>query len=103
MTKAGMTNADMTNGRKWAVVAVTCLAMMLLAIDLTVLHRASPALTVDLNPSAVQLLWIADAYTFALAGLLITMGNLGDRIGRKRLLLIGTAILAMASVPGADA
>ncbi|MGO1055493.1 MFS transporter [Crossiella sp. CA198] len=88
----------MTKARKWAVLAVTCLAMMLLAIDLTVLHLAIPALTVDLQPSAVQLLWIANAYTFALAGLLITMGNLGDRIGRRRLLLIGTTLFGLASV-----
>ncbi|MEV0387451.1 MFS transporter [Nonomuraea sp. NPDC050643] len=88
----------MNQPRKWAVVAITCLAMMLLAIDLTVLHLAIPALTVELRPTATEILWIADSYTFALAGLLITMGNIGDRIGRKKLLLIGTTIFGIASV-----
>ena len=58
-------------------------------MDLTVLFLAVPALTRDLDPSSTQLLWITDIYGFLIAGLLITMGTLGDRIGRRRLLLIG--------------
>jgi DHA2 family multidrug resistance protein-like MFS transporter len=52
-------------------------------MDLTVLHLAVPRLTEDLKPSSVQLLWIIDVYGFLLAGSLVTMGTLGDRIGRR--------------------
>ncbi|GAA4564803.1 DHA2 family efflux MFS transporter permease subunit [Planotetraspora kaengkrachanensis] len=88
----------MNDTRKWGTLVIACLAMLLLSIDLTVLHLAVPKLVVSLNPSATQLLWIADIYGFALAGLLVTMGNVGDRIGRKRLLLIGTVAFGAASV-----
>jgi MFS transporter, DHA2 family, multidrug resistance protein len=67
-------------------------------MDLTVLHLAVPQLSEDLEPSSAQLLWIADIYGFMVAGALITMGTLGDRIGRRRLLLIGAAGFAVASV-----
>ncbi|GAA4911379.1 DHA2 family multidrug resistance protein-like MFS transporter [Stackebrandtia albiflava] len=85
-------------GRRWGTLAISCLAMLLLAVDMTVLHLAVPKLVSDMAPSSTQLLWILDMYGFALAGLLITMGNLGDRIGRKRLLLIGSACFAVASL-----
>ncbi|WP_113704429.1 MFS transporter [Nonomuraea lactucae] len=85
----------MTN--RWACLAIACLATLLLSIDLTVLHLALPRLVGDLGASATQLLWIGDVYGFALAGLLVTMGNLGDRIGRKRLLLIGSVAFGAAS------
>ncbi|GGO06993.1 MFS transporter [Microbispora rosea subsp. aerata] len=84
--------------RKWGTLVIACLAMLLLSVDLTVLHLALPKLGEDLAPSATQLLWIADVYGFVLAALLITMGNLGDRIGRKRLLLTGLAAFGAASV-----
>ncbi|MFG1616977.1 MFS transporter [Nonomuraea wenchangensis] len=85
----------MTN--KWSCLAIACLATLLLSLDFTVLHLALPRLTADLGASSTQLLWIGDVYGFALAGLLVTMGNLGDRIGRKRLLLIGAAAFGAAS------
>ncbi|TDC86375.1 MFS transporter [Actinomadura sp. 7K507] len=84
--------------RKGATLAICCLAAVLLSIDLTALHLAIPVLIEDMDPSATQILWIADIYGFALAGLLITMGSLGDRIGRKKLLLIGSVIFGAASV-----
>ncbi|MFF0862276.1 MFS transporter [Nonomuraea sp. NPDC003560] len=84
--------------RKWACLAIACLATLLLSVDLTVLHLALPRLVADLGASSTQLLWIGDMYGFALAGLLVTMGNLGDRVGRKRLLLIGAAGFGAASV-----
>ncbi|MFI6742390.1 DHA2 family efflux MFS transporter permease subunit [Nonomuraea sp. NPDC050451] len=83
---------------KWACLAIACLATLLLSLDLTVLHLALPRLVTDLGANSTQLLWIGDMYGFALAGLLVTMGNLGDRIGRKRLLLIGAAAFGAASV-----
>jgi MFS transporter, DHA2 family, multidrug resistance protein len=67
-------------------------------MDLTVLNLALPALSEDLQPSSAQLLWIVDIYGFMIAGLLITMGTLGDRIGRRRLLLIGAAAFGLASL-----
>lgn len=89
--------------RDWAALAVLTLAVVLLAIDGTVLSLAVPALTADLDPSATQLLWIGDIYSFALAGLLVTMGNVADRVGRKRLLMIGSVGFAAASVLAAFA
>src|SRR6201991_1006097 len=84
--------------RKWIALAVLALPCMVYAMDLTVLYMAVPELSADLHPSNVQLLWITDIYGFMVAGLLITMGSLGDRIGRRRLLLIGAAGFGAASV-----
>ncbi len=78
-------------------------AVLLLAIDGTVLYLAVPSMIEDLEPSATQVLWIGDIYSLALAGLLVTMGNLADRIGRKRLLLIGTTAFGLASALAAFA
>jgi DHA2 family multidrug resistance protein-like MFS transporter len=84
--------------REWVGLAVLALACVVYAMDLTVLHLAVPQLSADLEPSSAQLLWIADIYGFMVAGALITMGTLGDRIGRRRLLLIGAAGFALASL-----
>ena len=84
--------------REWVGLAVLALACVVYAMDLTVLHLAVPHLSADLEPSSAQLLWIADIYGFMVAGALITMGTLGDRIGRRRLLLIGAAAFAAASL-----
>jgi DHA2 family multidrug resistance protein-like MFS transporter len=94
----GPAAGPVSSARKWATLAIGCLAGLVLAVDLTALHLAIPGLIRDLHPSSTQILWIADGYGFALAGLLVTMGYLGDRIGRKRLLLIGTAGFAAASL-----
>jgi len=72
-------------------------------MDFTVLHLAVPKLTADLQPSSTQLLWIVDIYGFLIASSLITMGTLGDRIGRRRLLLIGGAAFGTASAIAAFA
>ena len=89
-------------GRKeWIGLAVIALPCMLYSMDLTVLNLAVPALTQDLEPSSTQLLWILDIYGFLVAGSLITMGTLGDRIGRRRLLLIGAAAFGVASIAAA--
>jgi DHA2 family multidrug resistance protein-like MFS transporter len=74
------------------------LPTLLIAMDLTVLHLAVPALSADLQPTSAQLLWITDIYGFMIAGSLITMGTLGDRIGRRKLLMIGAAAFGFASV-----
>jgi MFS transporter, DHA2 family, multidrug resistance protein len=70
--------------REWIGLSVIALPCLLYSMDLTVLHLAVPQLSADLKPSSAQLLWIADIYGFMVAGALITMGTLGDRIGRRR-------------------
>ena len=87
--------------REWLGLAVIALPCMLYAMDLTVLNLALPRIAADLKPSSATLLWIVDIYGFFVAGLLITMGNLGDRIGRRRLLLIGATAFGIASVVAA--
>jgi MFS transporter, DHA2 family, multidrug resistance protein len=84
--------------REWIGLAVIALPTLLYAMDLTVLNLAVPELSADLQPTSAQLLWILDIYGFLVAGSLITMGTLGDRIGRRRLLLIGAAAFGAASV-----
>ena len=84
--------------REWIGLAVLALACVLYSMDLTVLHLAVPRLSADLQPSSAQLLWIVDIYGFMVAGSLIMMGTLGDRIGRRRLLLIGASAFGVASV-----
>jgi MFS transporter, DHA2 family, multidrug resistance protein len=84
--------------REWMGLAVLALACILYSMDLTVLHLAVPHISTDLQPTSVQLLWIIDIYGFFVAGSLIILGNLGDRIGRRRLLLIGAITFALTSV-----
>ena len=86
-------------GRKeWIGLAVIALPCLLYSMDLTVLNLALPRLGADLQPTSAQLLWIVDIYGFLVAGFLTTMGTLGDRIGRRRLLLMGAAAFGVASV-----
>ncbi|TDW23933.1 MFS transporter [Kribbella kalugense] len=92
-----------TRPGRWLALAVLVLAVLLVAVDATVLGLATPFLTEDLKPSGTQLLWIGDAYSFVLAGLLVSMGSLGDRIGRKRILLIGATAFGAISVLNAYA
>jgi MFS transporter, DHA2 family, multidrug resistance protein len=84
--------------REWLGLAVLALPCVLYSMDLTVLNLAVPHLSAELHPSSAQLLWIVDIYGFLLAGSLITMGTLGDRIGRRRLLLTGAAAFGIASI-----
>ncbi|CAN5673313.1 MFS transporter [soil metagenome] len=84
--------------REWVGLAVLALACLLYVMDLTVLHLAVPAISADLQPTSSQLLWIIDIYGFFVAGTLITMGTLGDRIGRRRLLMIGAMAFGAVSI-----
>ncbi|SFC55141.1 MFS transporter [Streptomyces aidingensis] len=96
------TDTPTTAGRReWTGLAVLALPTVLLALDLSVLHLAAPRLSADLRATSTELLWILDIYGFMIAGFLITMGTLGDRIGRRRLLLIGAVGFAAASVAAA--
>jgi DHA2 family multidrug resistance protein-like MFS transporter len=84
--------------REWIGLAVLTLAALVYAMDLTVLNLAIPRISAELRPTSAQLLWIIDIYGFLVAGLLITMGTLGDRIGRRKLLLGGAIGFALASL-----
>ncbi|MEP6298332.1 MAG: MFS transporter, partial [Ilumatobacter sp.] len=86
------------NPRRWWTLVVLTLPVLIISMDATVLGFAVPSLSASLAPSSSQLLWIIDIYAFVLAGLLITMGALGDRIGRRRLLMLGAAGFSIASV-----
>nr|WP_042179090.1 MFS transporter [Kibdelosporangium sp. MJ126-NF4]CEL13626.1 major facilitator superfamily MFS_1 [Kibdelosporangium sp. MJ126-NF4]CTQ99312.1 major facilitator superfamily MFS_1 [Kibdelosporangium sp. MJ126-NF4] len=89
--------------REWLGLAVLALPTLLLSLDMSVLHLAVPHLAADLRPSSTQLLWIIDIYGFLTAGFLVTMGTLGDRIGRRKLLMIGGAAFGLASIAAAFA
>ncbi|MEU2157958.1 MFS transporter [Streptomyces sp. NPDC019396] len=86
---------------RWVVLLVLCVSLLLVALDATVLHVAVPAVTEDLRPSGVELLWIVDAYPLVCASLLILFGTLGDRVGRRRVLLLGYALFGVASAVAA--
>ncbi|MFQ3558923.1 MFS transporter [Streptomyces gramineus] len=89
--------------REWTALGVLMLPLLLVSMDVSVLYFALPAISADLRPSGTQQLWILDVYGFVLAGLLMTMGALGDRIGRRRLLLIGATAFGGASLLAAYA
>lgn len=84
--------------RQWFALAVLMLPAILVSVDNTVLNFALPAISESLRPSGTELLWMIDIYPLVLAGLLVSMGSLGDRIGRRKLLLIGSIGFALVSV-----
>lgn len=92
------TPAPKAGRREWLGLAVLALPTLLVAFDIFVLLLALPHLTIDLHANGNQQLWITDMYGFLLAGFLLTMGNLGDRIGRRKLLLIGASVFGAASI-----
>ena len=99
MNEHAMTeSAERATGREWLGLAVLALPTVLLALDVSVLYLALPRLSADLGADSTQMLWITDIYGFMIAGFLVTMGTLGDRIGRRRLLLAGAAAFGAASV-----
>src|SRR5690606_18190246 len=100
-----MTTTDLVRAgrREWTALAALMLPTLIIAMDLAVLILAIPALGESLRPSGTQLLWITDVYGFLIAGSLVTMGTLGDRIGRRRLLLAGATAFGLASLLAAYA
>ncbi|MEO3890264.1 MFS transporter [Nonomuraea sp. B5E05] len=88
---------------RWSILVLLCLSLLLITVDATVLHIAVPALTAALEPSAVQLLWIIDIYSLVVAPLLIMFGTLGDKYGRKRMVLCGFVLFGLASAGAAFA
>jgi MFS transporter, DHA2 family, multidrug resistance protein len=100
VTDAATTRAGV---REWIGLAVLALPALLASLELTVTHLALPAIAADLAASSTQLLWIVDVYAFLLAAVMIPIGALGDRIGRRRLLLVGAVAYGVASVLAAYA
>ncbi|MFF8194118.1 MFS transporter [Streptomyces bobili] len=88
---------------RWVVLVVLCVSLLLVAVDATVLHVAVPAVTEDLRPGGIELLWIVDTYPLVCASLLILFGTLGDRVGRRRILLLGYTLFGVASAMAAFA
>lgn len=89
--------------REWIGLFVLSIACLVYSMDLSVLFLAIPAITTDLDPNAAELLWINDIYGFMVAGFLVTMGTLGDRIGRRKILMIGAVGFGLASLLAAFA
>ena len=90
-----------SDNRRWWGLGVLLLPVLLVSMDSSVLFLAMPMVTDGLDPSPTQTLWILDSYSFVIAGLLITMGSLGDRVGRRRLLLMGATVFGIGSVVAA--
>ncbi len=93
--------ASRARSRDWFGLGLLAVPCLLISVNSNLLNLALPALAADLRPSTTQLLWISDIYVFMVAGLLLPMGVLADRFGRRRLLLIGAAVFGLASVGAA--
>src|SRR5438876_1000866 len=93
--------AAKTEGRRWWILGVLCLSVLLVVVDNTIVNVALPTISRDLNAATTDLQWIVDAYTLAFAGLLLIGGNLGDRLGRRRVLQAGLALFAVTSLGAA--
>ena len=89
--------------REWVGLAVVSLPALVVTMDVSILFLAVPSLTASLTPTASQLLWISDIYGFVIAGSLLTMGAVSDRVGPRRLLMVGAAAFAAASLLAAFA
>lgn len=103
MSAAAITSAPKATRREWIGLAVIALPCMLYSMDLTVLNLAVPTLVADIKPTASELLWIIDVYGFMVAGFLVAMGSLGDRIGRRKLLMAGAFVFGVTSLIAAFA
>ncbi|HLS92598.1 MAG TPA: MFS transporter [Microbacterium sp.] len=102
-TDAIATDGPRADWRGWAALVVLMLPVLLVSIDNTILNFALPAIARDLEPTSAEQLWIIDAYSLVLAGLLVTAGSLGDRFGRRRILLTGAVGFTLVSVGAAFA
>ena len=96
-----METTDTSRDRRWWILAVLCLSVLLVVVDNTIVNVALPTISRDLNASTRALQWVVDAYTLVFAGLLLVSGNLGDRTGRRRTLQLGLALFALFSVGAA--
>lgn len=98
MIHANSAHVKLAGRKEWIALCVLCLPLMVVSMDVSVLFFAAPDIAADLHPTATEQLWIFDIYGFILAGLLLTMGAIGDRIGRRRLLMMGSVGFALCSL-----
>ena len=96
--RMALADPDTAYRRRWATLGVLCVSLLVIGLDNTILNVALPTLSRDLQASESQLQWIVDAYTLVFAGLLLTAGSLGDRLGRRRALVAGLAVFAGGSL-----
>lgn len=94
----GIPGPELSRGRRWAALAVLTASLLVITMDMTILNIALPDMAADLHPTSDQQLWIIDVYSLVLAGLLVSWAAIGDRWGRKRMLMLGYLIFAVASV-----
>jgi len=92
------TSCQPSAGRRWAVLGIVSVALFLISIDGSVLFTALPVLSKDLGATAGQQLWILNAYTVVMSGLLLGAGTLGDKLGHRRMFLFGMAVFGVASL-----
>ncbi len=100
MNTAAAAGADL-RGRRWWILSVLCLSVLLVVVDNTIVNVALPTISRQLSATTQDLQWVVDAYTLVFAGLLVVGGNLGDRLGRRRVLQAGLVLFALASVGAA--
>jgi len=98
---AGVPRLSRGGANRWTVLIVLCVSLLFVALDTTILYVAVPSVTEDLRPGPVELLWIVDVYPLIAASLLILFGTLGDRVGRRRILLLGYGLFGLASAAAA--
>jgi EmrB/QacA subfamily drug resistance transporter len=98
LTRTGSGEEHQAHTRRWLVLGVMCLSLLLIVMDNTIVNVALPTLQRDLDASTTQLQWVVDAYILVFAGLLLTMGSLGDRFGRRGALAIGLSVMGTASI-----
>jgi EmrB/QacA subfamily drug resistance transporter len=89
--------AEQIEARRWATLGVLCLSLLVIVVDSTIVNVALPTLVRQLHASTSSLQWVTDAYTLAMAGLLLSLGSLGDRIGRHRILEVGLVVFGVGS------
>ncbi|MDQ2852405.1 MAG: DHA2 family efflux MFS transporter permease subunit [Actinomycetota bacterium] len=95
------TDTARIHDRRWSVLAVLCLSVLLVVVDNTIVTVALPSISRQLSAYTSSLQWVVDAYTLVFAGLLLVGGNLGDRLGRRRMLQVGLALFALTSIGAA--
>src|SRR5215469_13898720 len=88
---------EQIQARRWATLGVLCLSLLVIVVDSTIVNVALPTLVRQLHASTSSLQWVTDAYTLAMAGLLLSLGSLGDRIGRHRILEAGLVVFGVGS------
>src|SRR6516165_5397168 len=89
---------EQIHARRWATLGVLCLSLLLIVVDASIVNVALPTLVRQLHASTASLQWVTDAYTLAMAGLLLTLGSLGDRLGRHRTLAAGLIVFGLGSL-----